>query len=229
MKRCTFLLHSPARRVLLVHEKFKERGVEEIATCLSYEKAHHSEGKFSRKSAVVTYARNVKKDSSPSELTDLIVVPSPTSPTDIGFPHLSSSLFSSTLFFASSYALRRRHVSSGRKFHLRIAQLIPRSFPRQPAKETTTPRCVLSKLDTYRSLPPPSCPSIPSTNLFLPPFLFFSRGTIKDIVYSHYDCRRRRSRKNFPSHYRLIDEPRELRQASHCITWICISNKSDLR
>lgn len=113
-------------------------------------------------------------------LSDLIVVPSPTSSTRYrlslspppSLPPFPFTLSSFTLFFASSYALRRRRVSRGRKFHPRIAQLIPRSFPCQPARGTTTPRrrCVLSKLDTYRSTP---VHPLVSTDLFLLPSLFF--------------------------------------------------------
>lgn len=89
---------------------------------------------------------------------------------DIDF--LSLSPF--TIFFASSYALRCRRVSPARRFHPRIAQLIPRSC--QPARGTTTPRrqCVLSKLDTYRSTTPGFILS--STDLFPSLSLsFFSR------------------------------------------------------
>lgn len=91
-------------------------------------------------------------------------------------PSLTFFSSSFTLFFESSYALRRRRVSPGRKFHPRIAQLIPRSFPcqpaSQPARRTTTPRrrCVLSKLDTYRSTP---VQPLVLTDLFLLPSLFF--------------------------------------------------------
>lgn len=68
--------------------KIKKRGIKKID--MSFLRGtHHSESKFSWKSAVVTYARNVKKDSFLSELTDLIVVPSPTSSKDIGFFRLS--------------------------------------------------------------------------------------------------------------------------------------------
>lgn len=95
---------------------------------------HDPESKFSRESTVITYAKNAKKDPSPSNRTDLIVVPSPTSSR---YRLLSPSLFLSpfTIFFASSYALRCRRVSPCRKFHPRIAQLIPRSC--QPARGTT--------------------------------------------------------------------------------------------
>lgn len=60
-----------------------------------------------------------------------------------------------------------------RKFHPRIAQLIPRSFSCQLASQRDDNprcRCVLSKLDTYRSIP---VHPLVSTDLFLLPSLFF--------------------------------------------------------
>lgn len=125
---------------------------------------------FARGSAVVTYARNAKKDPSPSDLSDLIVVPSPTSstryklsfspppPPALSWPPFLPSVHPLFLHVILRVLLRAKTSTRlGRKFHPRIAQLIPRSFPCQPAEGSTTPRrqCVLSKLDTYQSTPHP--------------------------------------------------------------------------
>lgn len=105
-------------------------------------------------------------------------------PVEIDIASFSLPLSRFTIFFASSYALRRRRVSPGRKFHPRIAQLIPRSC--QSARGTTTPRrrCVLSKLDTYRSTTPRVHPFI---DWLISSSIFFFPRRRRDIACSHYN------------------------------------------
>lgn len=105
------------------------------------------ESKFSRRSAIVTYVRNAKRNPSPSDLSDLIVVPSPTSSRyKLSFsspsPLSSLSLFLTpiTLFFGSSYALSRRRVSVGNFILVSHSWFQGRFRASQPVRGTTTPR-----------------------------------------------------------------------------------------
>jgi len=143
---------------------------------------------------------------------------------DIGFSlslSLSFSFLLFTIFFASSYALSRRRVSSGRKFHPRIAQLIPRSC--QPVRGTTTlRRCVFSKLDTYQS----TTPRLLFIDWLISFFIsFFShRRRDEGIACSHYNFHSRLSRRNIFQGVNALSLNR-----GNCIIQNCMNNKSDSR